>query len=679
MYNFIERLNENQRIAATTTEGPLLVLAGAGTGKTATMIARTAYIVAQGLCRPDEILVVTFTNKAAREMKERGEKLLGESGINVGSMPIFSTFHSWGVNFLKIAPVGDIEACGLRKGFTIADEDESAEHLKAIAVRLFPAEIELDEDEIALLEKIEQNPNYEPDNVEAKTLKSIQKREENRKSSIPEKMLIDCVGKLQNKMIPYNDVDETTALIEDDKSIYVPKGISPREFANLYVEYKKSLRKNNVVDFDDLINLSVDILKNDEFIRNIVRNQYKYIMVDEFQDSNMAQIKLLDLILNPDNKNICVVGDDAQSIYGWRGSQIEFILNFSKRYPNAKTINLIVNYRSDTKIIDAANELIRNSKEKHKDKEDLVSHSKDRGLLYVKDYDNGFDEARAVAGTIKALADRGVEYKDITVIYRKNMLNKALEKELVSLKIPYKIEKGTELLRRAVVKKNIKYFKYLQNQENYALLGAILRDAKVVTQLKLDKIDEYARSYHLETSDVLMNKDLYSEVLSKKQAEALSAFLLQVNEDSFNSSDFGNYKEFITKYMANPIFAPDGDSEQEAMKYLFELSLEHNSMEEFLDYVSLDSSRMEEEDANQVRLMTIHASKGLEFPFLFVLGATDDDFPRDNEESRRLFYVATTRAKNFLQISYAKNYIFNQGKSVSASPMILEIKKAVGL
>lgn len=678
MYNFIEKLNTNQQIAATTTEGPLLVLAGAGTGKTATMIARTAYIVAQGLCRPDEILVVTFTNKAAREMKERGEKLLSESGVNVGTMPTFSTFHSWGVNFLKTAPIGDIEECGLRKGFTIADEDESAEHLKAIAVRLFPAEVELDEDEIALLEKIEQNPNYKPDNAEAKTLKSIQKREENRKSSISEKVLIDSVGKLQNKMIPYNDVDETANLIENDKSIYVPKNVSVREFANLYVEYKRSLRKNNIVDFDDLINLSVDILTRDNFIKNVVRNRYKYIMVDEFQDSNMAQIKLLDLILNPENQNICVVGDDAQSIYGWRGSQIEFILNFAKRYPNAKTINLVVNYRSDKKIIDAANELIRNSKEKHKEKEDLVAHSNNNGMLFVKDYENGFDEARAVAGTIKALADRGVEYRDITVIYRKNVLNKPLEKELVNLKIPYKIEKGIELLRRAVVKKNIRYFKYLQNQENYALLATILKDAKVVTQLKLDKMDEYARSFHLELSDVLTNKDLYSEVLSKKQVEALDAFLLQVNSDSFESS-FEDYLEFMKKYMANPLFAPDGDSEQEAMKYLFELSLEHSTMEDFLDYVSLDSSRMDEEDDNQVRLMTIHASKGLEFPYLFVIGATDDDFPKDNEESRRLFYVATTRAKNFLQISYARNYIFNQGKSVSASPMILEIKKAVGL
>ena len=678
MYNFIERLNNNQRIAATTTEGPLLVLAGAGTGKTATMIARTAYIVAKGLCRPEEILVVTFTNKAAREMKERGEKLLGEAGINADSMPSFSTFHSWGINFLKTAPVGDIEDCGLRQGFTIADEDESAEHLKAIAIKMFPAEIELDEDEIALLEKIEKNPNYKPDSAENKTLKNIQKREENKKSSIPEKMLIDCVGKLQNKMVPYSNLEETTEIIENDRSIFVPKGISPEEFAKLYVEYKKSLRENNVVDFDDLINLSVDILKNDEFIRNIIRNRYKYIMVDEFQDSNMAQIKLLDLILDPKNQNICVVGDDAQSIYGWRGSQIEFILNFSKRYPNAKTINLIVNYRSDTKIIDAANELIRNSKEKHKDKEDLVAHSNNSGLLFVKDYDNGFDEARNVAAMIKALADRGVEYKDITVIYRKNVLNKPLEKELLNLKIPYKIEKGTELLRRKVVKNNVKYFKYLQNQENYLLLENVLKEAKVVTQLKLDKLSDYAYANHLDRGDVLTNKDLYSEILSAKQVEALEAFLIRINDDSFECGDFGDFQGYIKKYMTNPIFAPESESEQEAFKYLFELALEHNSMSDFLEYVSLDSSKVEEDDDNQVRLMTIHASKGLEFPYLFVLGATDEDFPRDNEESRRLFYVATTRAKNFLQISYARNYVFSQNKSTSGSPMLQEIKSAVG-
>jgi len=655
---FLKDLNKEQYKAATTLYGPVLILAGAGSGKTKTIVSRTTNIIASKIANPNEILVMTFTNKAAREMKERGIKMLMNHGFWSGVEPNFTTFHSWGVKFLKNIDSRVLSQYGLNIKFNIADESDQEAILKKIVLEFFTKkEIEL----------------------------------------IKIKKIVSIFSQFQNDLIGYFNREECYSEVfkfidNSGESLFEEafgcqmNGRYIYKIVDFYIRYKNVLRENNMVDFDDIINIPIYILQNNLNIKNYIRNYYKFIMVDEFQDTNYSQLTLLNLILG-EHENICVVGDDSQSIYGWRGAKIDFILNFHKERKKTVRINLKTNYRSTKKIVKKANKLLEHSGQKHEFKEDLVAFKDNKGFVSCSFFKSPEEEVKhVVRSIIKLRHSYGIPYGKIAILYRSNHLNRRFEVELISNNIPYKIHNGKTLLERKAALEILNYLKYLANPDNQLAFSKILISAKVVTEKRLIEFENEAKNLGLDLISYVKEEEFDLKGFGKNSVDKVASFnrelkyfFKELKEKSFHEfiEDFF-YKNCISKvHKININKRLNGEkisdnmydnamSSMRIINMVEELCLKFDSLEDFLETVALEGEK-EDKEESKVNLMTVHASKGLEFGNVFLVGFSQGVFPssknlygKDLEEERRLAYVAITRAEERLFVSGASYYFGNE-------------------
>ena len=605
--SILNELNENQRKAAEKIEGPVLILAGAGSGKTRTVTYRIAHMIKEKNISPLNILALTFTNKAAREMKERAEELIGEeNSYNL----VVSTFHSFAVRILKTYS----ERIGYGRNFNIYDVD----------------------DQKSIITKIRKEMNIKDDIAPGRIANRISKLKE------------DGVG-----------LDEVSRQLD----LKIPAN---RLFYDIYKKYDEVLKANNAMDFSDLL-LNARRLLDDKYVLDIIQNRYQYIVVDEYQDTNNIQYEIINLIAAK-YRNICVVGDEDQSIYAFRGANIENILNFEKDYPDAYTIKLERNYRSTKRILDTANELIRNNKSSKGKK--LWTDGSEGEKIKIFNAKTPYDEAEFIVKEIKAKSKSGVDYKDMTILYRTNAQSRVLEEKLLEGNVPYKIYGGMQFFQRKEIKDILAYLNLLNNRnDNHNFYRIINVPKRSIGEKTLEKIAEIANERNIPMLDALQFVDETNIRGAVKNTlkdfyNMIQGIYLGLDELSVKEV----FDEVITK---TKYFDSIEDNKEDRVKNIEELlnsiiELEkrnpHISLADYLDMVSLTASTDEmEENENFVKLMTIHSSKGLEFDYVFIAGMEDGLFPscsfesseEDIEEERRLCYVAVTRAKKELYISYA--------------------------
>ena len=605
--SILNKLNENQRKAAEKIEGPVLILAGAGSGKTRTVTYRIAHMIKEKNISPLNILALTFTNKAAREMKERAEELIGEeNSYNL----VVSTFHSFAVRILKTYS----ERIGYGRNFNIYDVD----------------------DQKSIITKIKKEMNIKDDIAPGRIANRISKLKE------------DGVG-----------LDEVSRQLD----LKIPAN---RLFYDIYKKYDEVLKANNAMDFSDLL-LNARRLLDDKYVLDIIQNRYQYIVVDEYQDTNNIQYEIINLIAAK-YRNICVVGDEDQSIYAFRGANIENILNFEKDYPDAYTIKLERNYRSTKRILDTANELIKNNKSSKGKK--LWTEGSEGEKIKIFNAKTPYDEAEFIVKEIKAKSKSGVDYKDMTILYRTNAQSRVLEEKLLEGNVPYKIYGGMQFFQRKEIKDILAYLNLLNNRnDNHNFYRIINVPKRSIGEKTLEKIAEIANERNIPMLDALQFVDETNIRGAVKNTlkdfyNMIQGIYLSLDELSVKEV----FDEVITK---TKYFDSIEDNKEDRIKNIEELlnsiiELEkrnpHISLADYLDMVSLTASTDEmEENENFVKLMTIHSSKGLEFDYVFIAGMEDGLFPscsfesseEDIEEERRLCYVAVTRAKKELYISYA--------------------------
>ena len=615
--DILNSLNDKQREAASHDQGPILVIAGAGTGKTRVLTHRTAYLIESGKAMPWEVLAITFTNKAADEMKERIGRLIDYS---IDRMWI-GTFHSVCVRILRRY----IDRIGYDKNFTIYDADD-----QKIVIRDCIKELDLN-----------------PKNYNANTIKALISNEKNRRNN-PDDFIKDN----------YNNFAE-------------------RNKGEVYALYERKLRTSNALDFDDLIIKTLEILEKNEDVLELYRERFKYILVDEYQDTNHVQyalIKLLGKKKNGDN-NVFVVGDEDQSIYGWRGADITNILNFENDFKGAKIVKLEKNYRSTDVILSAANGVIKNNCQRKG--KNLYTDLKEGSLVRIFETDNERDEAFATAALIrKEYRENNIDYSEICVLYRTNAQSRALEEGLIREGIPYKIVGGVKFYDRKEIKDIMAYLRLIQNQKEDVSFDRIINlPRRKLGQKSLETISNYALSKSLSKFEGCF--DLDQMELMPSAARSIESFvsmieMLMIKKDVMPISDFimDVMEDTGLKEMLLQDDTVEGRSRVENINEFlsaakdFEERYTENSLEDFLAHISLLAD-IDKTDTRKdlVTLMTVHSAKGLEFDTVFIAGLEDGMFPiiRDDdkddsiEEERRLFYVAITRAKRMLYITHARD------------------------
>ncbi|MSN96678.1 AAA family ATPase [Campylobacter sp. FMV-PI01] len=610
MEDLLRDLNAEQKMAAKCIDGPMLILAGAGSGKTKTITSRLAYLVSQGI-PPNSILTLTFTNKAANEMKIRALRLL--ENVNLTTTPLLCTFHKFGLLFLKF----HINELNRNNNFIIIDSDDKKKIIK----------------------------NFESD--------------------IASSILAKEISKMKNSLISVEEaLKNASNFVENDyKSDFFSK------IANIYKKYEETLQNENLIDFDDLLMLPYKILdKNEDLCKNI-SSKYQFIMVDEYQDTNDLQFNLLKKLCLTHN-NLCVVGDDDQSIYGWRGAKIENILNFKNEFKNVKIVKLQNNYRSTTNILNAANNLIDFNRNRLGKK--LIS-TKDKGseVEILESSDENY-EANKIANKIQALINSGISPKDIAILYRVNALSRALEDGLTKAKINYKMVGGIKFYERAEIKDAIAYLRLILNKDDdFSLKRIINRPKRGLGKMSLAKIEKLSFDNKISLFDAILNLD--DKQISKKSLNELSKLAQNLNFLSSLKDDLEILENFEDKIKLKEYYKalPDAQERVANLDELFAMLKDEIrnddkfDLVEFLNELSLQS----EQDAindEVISIMSVHASKGLEFDHLFVIGLEEGFFPligdtTDIEEERRLAYVAITRAKKNLTLSRAESR-FYKGK-----------------
>jgi DNA helicase-2/ATP-dependent DNA helicase PcrA len=596
--NFLDDLNEEQKKAVTHIDGALLVLAGAGSGKTKTLTSRLAYLISLGI-DPVNTLTLTFTNKAATEMRERALNMINRKT----TPPLLLTFHKFGLIFLRLY----IHLLNRDSNFIIIDSDD-----------------------------------------QKKIIKSISK-------DLPINFIIKEISKYKNSFLT---PDEVFTLANE--SIY-------KNLAYIYEKYQKYLLENNLVDFDDLLLLSYKILNENEDLCSEISNKYQYIMVDEYQDTNEIQLKLLKKLCKNHN-NICVVGDDDQSIYGFRGANHKNILNFEKDF-NAKVIKLQINYRSTAQILNAANKLISYNKNRYK--KELISAKGDGEKIDVIESYNEITESEEIAKRIKLLINKGINPNEIAILYRINALSRAIEDALRSYNIAYKLIGGIKFYEREEIKDLISYLRLIANpNDEYSFKRVVNKPKRGIgkaTLLKLEK--EKGDKNYLE---FIKENDL--NFLSKKAAKTLKEFANFI--DKLSNYKIDEIPEILEKTIEFSSSYKDEDKKRNIEEF-YGIMRENRNIEvrEFLNELSLQSDQDTIENT-MINVMTIHASKGLEFDYVFVTGMEEGSFPlndADIEEERRLAYVAFTRAKKKLTLSFTKSrYIRGIRNSVNPSRFLEE-------
>lgn len=591
--NFLDSLNKDQKKAATFMEGPCLVIAGAGSGKTKVLTTRIANLIASGV-KSSNILAITFTNKAAGEMRTRVENLIGPHFAFVG------TFHSFGLRVIK----ENYEKLDLSKNFTIIDT----------------------EDVNSIIKKVEKDLDIDPKVYSPSYIR-------NRISFIKNNML--------------SNVDIEKFLVSEPEKIA----------AKVYYEYEKILKRNNTIDFDDLLKKPVELLTSNLDILDHYQEKYKYILIDEYQDTNEVQYKLVKLLAKK-YQNLFVVGDPSQSIYAFRGANFQNILNFEKDYQNCEVIKLPQNYRSTQTILDAANDVIKNNKER-KDIDLFSDLGQGVKIKYIRSFNDEAEVSR-VASEIKELLNNGYQKKDIAVFYRTNAQSRSIEDKMVKENIPYKVYGSYYFYKRKEIKDLLSYLKLIANHNDDTALKRVINEPKrKIGEKTIEEIEKTA---------IEQNISMFDAISSGKELE-FKNLILELEDISKNISLTELIDKVLEKTKIKELLEKENTLESDlrlenlmefkSVTENFEKVTGNVNLQDFLEEVSLVADAADySEDGDAVTLMTIHSAKGLEFKVVFIIGLEENILPHANslfeeggiEEERRLMYVAITRAKEKLYL-----------------------------
>lgn len=614
MNQILDILNDKQKEAALTIDGPLLILAGAGSGKTRVLTNRTALMISEYNINPWNILAITFTNKAAGEMRSRIDNMVGEYSESIW----VATFHSTCVRILRRF----IDKLGYDTGFTIYDTDDTKTVMKDICKRL-----------------------------------SIDTKQ------YPERALLSGISKAKDELLSPGDL-----LAED------PFDFGNKQLCKVYAEYEKVLQRNNALDFDDLIFKTVELFKAWPSVLEYYQDKFRYIMVDEYQDTNTAQFELIKLLASK-YRNICVVGDDDQSIYKFRGANIRNILDFEKVYPEAKVVKLEQNYRSTQMILDAANSVIKQNAAR-KDKA-LWTDKGEGSKIHFSQFDTAYEEAEFIAEDISSKVRNGMAYSDFAVLYRTNAQARILEEKMIMLGIPYDVVGGVNFYSRREIKDILAYLKTIDNAKDDLSVKRIINVPKRgIGNTTLLKIQDYAISRGIQFYDALKIAD---EIPGIKASGKIKPFVDMI-EGFKKKAQYITIEELVSDVLRTTEYIENMDSNDE-----IEAQSRIDNIDEFINKVityeeenegAILSSFLEEvalvadidklsDDNDHVLLMTLHSAKGLEFPHVYLSGMEDGLFPsymnitssdsQELEEERRLCYVGITRAEDDLTLTCARS------------------------
>ena len=617
----LKNLNEEQKKAVLNTDGPNLIVAGAGSGKTRVLTTKLAYIISQKKAWSNQILCVTFTNKAAKEMQNRVINYIkGESG----AVPWLGTFHSISVKFLR----RHAEALGFKSNFTILDTDDQRKLIKRIC---------------------------EAENIDSK-------------KNSPQ-LILAIIDSWKNKGLFPSDILE--------------KKLSPleKQILKVYKIYQKMTKDLNALDFGDLILYVVQLFEKNNDIRNIYRNNFKYILVDEYQDTNFIQNKWLNLLVN-ENQNICCVGDDDQSIYSWRGAEIKNFLTFDKIYPDCKVFKLEQNYRSTKNILDAASTLITNNNGRVGKK--LWSSSNQGELVKLNCYNSGRDEAQGVSDIIENKLKKNYSLNDVSILVRAIFQTREFEERFLKIGVGYRVLGGIKFYERAEVKDAVAYLRIVnQKFDDLALERVLGAPKRGIGEATLKQIYEFGKKQKLCLEDSIiklleLNKfkpkikkiiEMLMKMISKWRIESKKIkhhdLLKLILDESGYSASLKNKKDL------------ENENRLENLKELLRAMQDYENLQDFLEHVSLATSADQEWEGEKVNLMTMHAAKGLEFDVVFLPGWEEGLFPHQKslqekgdfalEEERRLAYDGITRAKKEAFLSFAMRRAY-QGDWMDAVP-----------
>ena len=610
-----DTLNTEQREAVFHTEGPVLILAGAGSGKTRVLTHRIAYLIEEKGVNPWNIMAITFTNKAAGEMRERVDKIVG-----FGSESIWvSTFHSSCVRMLRRF----IDRLGFDTNFTIYDTDDQKTLMKDICKRL---------------------------DIDTKVYK--------------ERAILAAISKAKDELIG-----------PEEYEMNVMGDFSKRKLALAYKEYQKELKKNNALDFDDLIMKTVELFQACPDVLEYFQERFKYIMVDEYQDTNTAQFKFVSLLAGK-YRNLCVVGDDDQSIYKFRGANIGNILGFENVFADAKVVRLEQNYRSTQNILNAANQVIQNNMERKR--KTLWTENEEGEKLHFRQFMNAYEETEYIVGDIsKKVREHDAQYRDIAILYRTNAQSRLFEEKFLMANIPYKLVGGVNFYARKEIKDLLAYLKTVDNaRDDLAVRRIINVPKRGIGATTLTRVQDYAVSMGMSFYDALKEANAISTLgRAAAKVEPFVTFIQTLRSKAEYLSPSELLKDIIESTGYVKELEAEGTEEAEArIENIDELITKVVSYEEeneeptlsgFLEEVALvaDIDSVDGDD-NQVLLMTLHSAKGLEFPFVYLAGMEDgifpsymtitSDDPTEIEEERRLCYVGITRAMRDLTLTCAQ-------------------------
>ncbi|AZV41108.1 ATP-dependent DNA helicase PcrA [Peribacillus asahii] len=608
-------LNQQQQQAVKATEGPLLIMAGAGSGKTRVLTHRIAYLMVEKQVAPWNILAITFTNKAAREMKERIRSILGGTSDEIW----ISTFHSMCVRILR----RDIDRMGFSRNFSILDTT----------------------DQQSVIKQILKDRNMDPKKNDYRSI-------------------LGSISSAKNELVTPEEYAKTAA------DFYT------QSVSDVYTEYQKRLRKNQALDFDDLIMMTIQLFQRVPEVLEYYQRKFQYIHVDEYQDTNRAQYMLVKLLASR-FRNLCVVGDSDQSIYRWRGADIANILSFEKDYPNATMIFLEQNYRSTKRILEAANKVIENNRNR-KPKNLWTENLEGEKIFYYR-ADSEQGEAQFVAGKINELTRNGKTLSDIAILYRTNAQSRVMEEVLLKSNLNYTIVGGTKFYDRKEIKDLLAYLRLISNPDDDISLRRIINVPKRgIGATSMDKVADYARQYDLSIYQALESVEMIgiSAKATKSAREFANLIRNYTNQQEYlsvtelveevldktgyrdmlqteNTIEAQSRLENIDEFLSVTKAFEDNNEDKSLIGFLTDLAL-------VADIDQLDEQKVEEQD--QVTLMTLHSAKGLEFPIVFLLGLEEGVFPhsrsladeQEMEEERRLAYVGVTRAEEQLFITNAQ-------------------------
>lgn len=604
-------LNAAQAEAVRATEGPVLILAGAGSGKTKCLTHRLAYIVQEKKANLNEILAITFTNKAAGELAVRILDILGvpihhgkTSQLQIRRyLPWVGTFHSICVRLLR----NEATEFGLSPTFTILDSDDT----------------------ISLIKQICKKKNLDPKQYSAQAIRSI-------------------ISNAKNELMTPDEFEPFA------------QGHFQEIAHEIYVEYQKELNRLSALDFDDLIFTTVRMLEKNLKIAEKYQAQFKYVMVDEYQDTNKAQYKLTRLLTNPKTNNLCVVGDDFQSIYGWRGANFHNILNFNRDFSNTTVVKLEQNYRSTQTIIDGAADII--AKVKRRSDKKIWTENTGGAPITIYEANNAYAEADFIVTETRSLRAMGSSWSDSAILYRTNAQSRVIEEVLLAEGVPYRLVGALRFYERKEVKDILAYLRYLRNENDTQSLARIVNvPPRGIGPKTFEKGGEKVQQF-------LAEMQLLREFVSQNTPTASLERLLQVTR----------YKEFLNDG------TPEGEGRMENVEELQNLSAEFETVEDFLEHVALVSDVDNfDPNADAVTLMTLHSSKGLEFTTVFLTGLEEGLFPHmraleddsEMDEERRLCYVGMTRARKRLYLTWARTRMIHGGMtSTIPSRFLSEIR-----